>query len=57
MSRLTQDGTANLTHETKLSGANEDRENSVFPVQLTTSKIGNHTRLMPNLLKVMTTHT
>ena len=32
-------------------------ENSVFRVQLTTSRIGNHTRLMANLLKVMTTHT
>ena len=29
----------------------------IFPVQLTTSRIGNHTRLMPSLLKVMTTHT
>ena len=43
--------------ETKLSGANGDRVNFVFPVQLTTSRIGNHTRLMPSLLKVMTTHT
>ena len=28
-------GRPNLTRETKLSGANGDRENSVFPVQLT----------------------
>ena len=28
-----------------------------FPVQLTMSRIGNHTRLMPNLLKVMIIHT
>ena len=42
---------------TKLSGTNGDRENSVFSVQLTTRRIGNHTRLMPSLLKVMTTHT
>ena len=29
----------------------------MFLVQLTTSRIGNHTRSMPSLLKVMTTHT
>ena len=34
-------GRPDLTRETKLSGANGDRENSVFPVQLTTSRIGN----------------
>ena len=46
------------TYVYKLSGANGDRGNSVFPVQLTTNRIGNHnTRLMPSLLKVMTTHT
>ena len=58
MSVLTRDGTGrpNLTRETKLSGANGDRENSVSPVQLTTSRTGDHTRLMPSLLKVMTTH-
>ena len=33
------------------------REKFIFPVQLTTSRIGNHTRLMPNLLCVMTIHT
>ena len=50
-------GQPNLTRETKLSGANGDRENPIFLVQLTTSRIGNRTRLMPNLLKVTTTHT
>ena len=50
-------GRPNLTRDTKLSGANGDRENSVFPVQLTTSRIGNHTWLRPSLLKVMTTYT
>ena len=45
-------GQANIARETKLSGANGDRENSIFHVQLTTSRISNHTRLMPNLLKV-----
>ena len=57
MSRLTRDGTVELTRETKLSVANGDRENPIFLVQLTTSRFGNHTRLMPNLLKVTTTHT
>ena len=58
MSVLTRDGSANLTRETKLSGANGDRENSTFPVQLTTSRIiGNHTRLMPSLRKMITTRT
>ena len=33
------------------------KENSVFPVQLTTIRMGNHNRLMLKLLKVMTTHT
>ena len=59
MSGLTRDGTGrpNLTREINLSGANGDRKKSVFPDQLTTSRIGNHTRLMPSPLKVMTTHT
>lgn len=30
---------------------------AVFPVQLSTSKMGNHRRLMPNLLKIMTPYT
>ena len=42
--------------ETKLSGANGDRENSFFLVQLTTSRIGNHIWLIPSLLNVTTTH-
>ena len=32
-----------------LSGANGDREESIFPVQLTTSRIGNLTRLILSL--------
>ena len=36
------------------SGANGDREMFVFPVQLTTSRIGNLTRLIYTLLYVMT---
>ena len=54
---MSRTGQPNLTRETKLSSANGDRENSVFPVQLTTSRIDNPTWLMPSLLKVMTIHT
>ena len=34
------------SRETKFSGANADREIFIFPVQLTTSKIDNLTRLI-----------
>ena len=34
-------GLPNPSSETNLSGANGDREISIFPVQLTTSRIGN----------------
>ena len=47
----------NPSRETKFSGANGDREILFFPVQLTTSRIGNLTRLIHNLLYVMTLHT
>ena len=39
----------NLSRETKSSGANGDRESIIFPVQLTTSRIGNLTRLILTL--------
>ena len=51
--RLTRDVT--VSRETESSGANGDMEISIFPVQLTTSRIGNLTRLIHPLLKVMTT--
>ena len=38
-------GLPNPSRETKFSGANGDREIFIFPVQLTTSRIGNLTRL------------
>ena len=44
----------NPSRETKLSGANGDKENGIFTVQLNTSRIGNHTRLIHTLLKVLT---
>ena len=53
MNRLTRDG----SRETKLSGTNGDRGMFIFPVQLTTSRIGNLTRLIHTLLYVMTIHT
>ena len=57
MSRLTRDGTAKSSCETKLSGVNGDREKNSFPVQLTTSRIGNLTRLIYTLAICVTIHT
>ena len=57
MRRLTRDGTAKPIRETKTSGANGDREMFIFPVQLTTSRISNLTRLIHTLLCVMAIHT
>ena len=54
MSRLTRDGTA---RETKFSGANVDREIVIFPVQLTTCRTGNLTRLIHTLAICMCDHT
>ena len=45
MSRLTRNGIA----EPVFSGADGDREIFIFPVQLTTSRIGNLTRLIHTL--------
>ena len=50
---MTRDGTSNLSRDTKFSGANEDREMLIVPVPLTSSRIGNLTRLMPSLLNVI----
>ena len=61
MGRLTRGGTVNPFRETKLSGTYGDRGIIIFPVQLTTSRIGNLTRLIHTLLSaiqyVMTIHT
>ena len=46
----------NPSRETKLSGANENREILIFRVQLTTSRIDNLTRLIHTLLNVMNIH-
>ena len=50
-------GRPNQSRETHFSGANGDRDIFIFPVQLTTSKIGNFTRLIHTLLSVLTIHT
>ena len=58
MNRLTWDGTAeNPSRETKFSGTRGDRGMFIFPVQLTTSRIGNLTRLIHTLVYVMTIQT
>ena len=52
MGRMMRDGTDELVSRDHIfSGANADREIiSIFPVQLTTSRIGNLTRLIHTLL-------
>ena len=42
-------GLPNPSRETKFSGANADREIFIFPVELTTSRIGILTRLILTL--------
>ena len=53
MSRLTRDGTAvqpvSRDQILRFSGTNGDREVFIFPVQLTTSRIRNLTRLIHTL--------
>ena len=49
MSKLTRDGTAEPVSRDQFSGTNGDREILFFAVQLTTSRIGNLTRLMITL--------
>ena len=55
--RLTRDGTADPSRETKFSGASTDRQILISPVQLTTSRIGNLTRLIHTLAICETIHT
>ena len=49
-------GRLNPSRETKFSGTHGDRGIFIFPVQLTTSRIGNLTPLIHTLLYVMTIH-
>ena len=45
------------SREAKFSGANADREMFIFPVQLTTNRIGNRTRLIHTLAICVTIDT
>ena len=57
MSRLTRDGTAEPISPYQFLRHARGQGNIIFPVQLTTSRIGNLTRLIHTLLYVMTIHT
>ena len=56
-SRLTRDGTAEPVSRDQILRHARGQGNIIFPVQLTTSRIGNLTRLIHTLLCVMTIHT
>ena len=57
MSRLTRGGTAEPVSRDQIFRREPGQGNIHFPVQLTTSRIGNLTRLILTLLNVMTIHT
>ena len=57
MSRLTQDGTAEPVSRDQILRHARGQGNIIFPVQLTTSRIGNLTRLIHTLLYVCDDHT
>ena len=57
MSRLTRDGTAEPVSRDQILRHARGQGNTMFPVQITTSRIGNLTRLIHTLLYVMTIHT
>ena len=57
MSRLTRDGTAEPVSRDQILRHARDGGIFIFPVQLTTSRIGSLTRLIHTLLYVMTIHT
>ena len=54
MSRLTRDGTAEPVSRDQILRRARGQGNIIFTVQLTTSRIGNLTRLIHTLLYVMT---
>ena len=56
MSRLTLDGTAEPVSRDQILRHARGQGNTIFPVQLTTSRIDNLTRLIHTLLYVMTIH-
>ena len=49
MSRMARDGTAEPSRKAKFLRRERGREIFIFPVQLTTSRIGNPTQLIHNL--------
>ena len=57
MSRLTRDGTAEPISRDQILRHARGQGDILFPVQLTTSRIGNLTRLIHTLPYVMTIHT
>ena len=57
MSRLTRDGTAEPVSRDQILRHARGQGNIIFSLQLTTSRIGNLTRLIHTLLYVMTIHT
>ena len=57
MSRLTRDGTAEPISQDQTLRHARGQGNIIFAVQLTTSRIGNLTRVIHTLLYVMTIHT
>ena len=57
MSKLTRDETAEPVSRDQILRHARGQGNIIFPVQLTTSRIGNLTRLIHTLLYVMTIHT
>ena len=57
MSRLTRDGTAESVSREQIVSRERDREILIFPIQLTTSRIGNLKRLILTCYNVMTIHT
>ena len=56
MGRRTRDGTAEPVSGDQILRRNGDIEILIFPVQLTTGRIGNLTRLIHTLLYMMTIH-
>ena len=57
MSRLTRDGAAEPISRDQILRHARGQGNIIFPVQLTTSRIGNLTWLIHTLLYAMTIHT
>ena len=49
-------GLPNPSRETKFSGANGNKEKNIFPIQLSTSRIGNLTRLVLTLIALCDDH-